>query len=182
MSPFAWHPADLSFKLALAPHSWFDPLLEWYTPAGDFSRGTYFSLARWRNAGSAGGYVATQNWKGEFRECEFPLEELEALEKTLKAISISLGSSVFAFDGSPGLIRVYHGSGNNWIDLRYDSIEQPEWEPVFGLSSTRPANGSFHRHRLRCTTCSASQSQRNLLYRYAPTKRDSIACVTRKLW
>ena len=182
MSPFAWHPADLSFKLALAPHSWFDPLLEWYTPAGDFSRGTYFSLARWRNAGSAGGYVATQNWKGEFRECEFPLEELEALEKTLKAISIPLGSSVFAFDGSPGLIRVYHGSGNNWIDLRYDSIEQPEWEPVFALSSTRPANGSFHRHRLRCTTCSASQSQRNLLYRYAPTKRDSIACVTRKLW
>ena len=133
MSPFAWHPADLSFKLALAPHSWFDPLLEWYTPAGDFSRGTYFSLARWRNAGSAGGYVATQNWKGEFRECEFPLEELEALEKTLKAISISLGSCVFAFDGSPGLIRVYHGSGNNWIDLRYDSIEQPEWEPLLAF-------------------------------------------------
>jgi hypothetical protein len=62
-----------------------------------------------------------------------------------QAISIPLGSSVFAFDGSPGLIRVYHGSGNNWIDLRYDSIEQPEWEPVFGLSSTRLANGSFHR-------------------------------------
>ena len=71
--------------------------------------------------------------KGEFRECEFPLEELEALEKTLKAISISLGSSVFAFDGSPGLIRVYHGSGNNWIDLRYDSIEQPEWEPLLAF-------------------------------------------------
>ena len=82
MSRFPWHPVDLSLKLALAPHSWFDPLLEWYTPAGDFSRGTYFGLARWRNAGSAGGYVATQNWKGEFRECEFPLEELEALEKT----------------------------------------------------------------------------------------------------
>ena len=79
-SPFPWHPVDLSLKLALAPHSWFDPLLEWYTPAGDFSRGTYFGLARWRNAGSAGGYVATQNWKGEFRECEFPLEELDVRE------------------------------------------------------------------------------------------------------
>ena len=131
-SPFPWHPVDLSLKLALAPHSWFDPLLEWYTPAGDFSRGTYFGLARWRNAGSAGGYVATQNWKGEFRECEFPLEELE-FEKTLKAISISLGSSVFAFDGSPGLIRVYHGSGNNWIDLRYDSIERAGMGAAFGF-------------------------------------------------
>jgi hypothetical protein len=77
--------------------------------------------------------VATQNWKGEFRECEFPLEELEALEKTLKAISIPLGSSVFAFDGSPGLIRVYHGSGNNWIDLRYDSIEQAGMGTAFGF-------------------------------------------------
>ncbi len=102
MSPFPWHPVDLFLKLALAPHSWFDALLEWYTRPGDFSRGTYFGLARWGNAGSAGGYLATQNWKGEFRECEFPLEELEALEKTLKAISISLGSSVFAFDGASG--------------------------------------------------------------------------------
>ena len=102
MSPFPWHPVDLFLKLALAPHSWFDALLEWYTRPGDFSRGTYFGLARWGNAGSAGGYLATQNWKGEFRECEFPLEELEALEKTLKAISISLGSSVFAFDGTSG--------------------------------------------------------------------------------
>jgi hypothetical protein len=180
MSPFAWHPADLSFKLALAPHSWFDPLLEWYTPAGDFSRGTFLV---WRAGGTLAARAAT--WPRRIGKANF--ESANSRSRNWKrsrrqAISIPLGSSVFAFDGSPGLIRVYHGSGNNWIDLRYDSIEQPEWEPVFGLSSTRPANGSFHRHRLRCMTCSASQSQRNLLYRYALTKRDSIACVTRKLW
>ena len=54
---------------------------------------------------------------------DFPLEELETLEKTLKAISIPLGSSVFAFHGFARVDRVYHGSGNNWTDLRYDSIE-----------------------------------------------------------
>jgi hypothetical protein len=71
------------------------------------------------------------DFHGEFRECEFPLEELEALEKTLKAISISLGSSVGAFDGSEGLIRVYHTDG--WIDLFYRSIGQPQWDPLWEL-------------------------------------------------
>ena len=59
----------------------------------DLSHGTYFGLARWRNAGDRCGYLATQDFHGEFRECEFPLEELETLEKTLKAISIPLGSA-----------------------------------------------------------------------------------------
>ena len=46
MNPFPWHPVELGLKLALAPHAWFDPLLEWYTPPSDFSHGTYFGLAR----------------------------------------------------------------------------------------------------------------------------------------
>src|SRR5882724_6819777 len=79
MNPFPWHPVDLGLKLALAPHAWFDPLLEWYTPPSDFSHGTYFGLARWGHAGDRRGYLATQDFHGEFRECEFPLEELEAL-------------------------------------------------------------------------------------------------------
>ena len=97
MNPFPWHPVDLGLKLALAPYAWFDPVLEWYTPPSDFSHGTYFGLARWGHAGDRCGYLATQDFHGEFRECEFPLEELEALEKTLKAISIPLGSSARRF-------------------------------------------------------------------------------------
>ena len=85
------------------------PVLEWYTPPSDFSHGTYFGLARCGNKGDRCGYLATQDFHGEFRECEFPLEELEALEKTLNAISIPLGSSVGAFDAGCGLIRIYHG-------------------------------------------------------------------------
>jgi hypothetical protein len=85
MNPFPWHPVDLGLKLALAPHAWFDPVLEWYTPPSDFSHGTYFGLARCGNKGDRCGYLATQDFHGEFRECEFPLEELEALEKTLNA-------------------------------------------------------------------------------------------------
>ena len=50
--------------------------------------------------------VATQDFRGEFRECEFPLEELEALEKILKAVPIPLGSSVGPFDGGSGLIPI----------------------------------------------------------------------------
>ena len=85
MNPFPWHPVDLGLKLALARHSWFDPVLEWCTPPSDFSHGTYFGLARRGDAGDRCGYLATQDFHGEFRECEFPLEELEELEKTLKA-------------------------------------------------------------------------------------------------
>ena len=59
-----------------------------------------------------------------------PLEELEALEKTLKAISIPLGSSVGAFDGGSGLIRVYHGiylsvPGGNSQEV--ELCETPGW-------------------------------------------------------
>jgi hypothetical protein len=48
---------------------------------------------------------------------------LEALEKTLKAISISLGSSLGAFDGAERLIRVYH-AGQGWIDFFFRNTEQ----------------------------------------------------------
>ena len=67
MNLFPWHPVDLGLKLALAPHAWFDPVLEWYTPPSDFSHGTYFSLARWGDADERCGYVATQDFHGEFR-------------------------------------------------------------------------------------------------------------------
>jgi hypothetical protein len=132
MNLFPWHPVGLGLKLALAPPSWFDPVLEWYTPPSDFSHGTYFGLARWGNARDRCGYLATQDFHGEFRECEFPLEELEALEKTLKAISIPLGLSVGAFDGGSGLIRVYHGR-EGWIDFFYSNIEQPQWNPLWAF-------------------------------------------------
>jgi hypothetical protein len=116
-------------KLALAPHAWFDPVLEWYTPPSDFSHGTYFGLARCGNKGDRCGYLATQDFHGEFRECEFPLDELEALEKTLNAISIPLGSSVGAFDAGCGLIRIYHGR-ESWIDFFCRHIEQPQWDAL----------------------------------------------------
>jgi hypothetical protein len=57
---------------------------------------------------------------------------LEALEKTLKAISIPLGSSVGAFDGGSGLIRVYHGR-EGWIDFFHRNIEQPQWDPLLAF-------------------------------------------------
>ena len=59
----------------------------------------------WRAGGTLAIDAATlppKDFHGEFRECEFPPEELEALEKTLKAISIPLGSSLGAFDGGFG--------------------------------------------------------------------------------
>ena len=130
MNPFPWHPVDLGLKLALAPYAWFDPVLEWYTPPSDFSHGTYFGLARWGDADKRCGYVATQDFRGGFRECEFALEELEALEGTLKAISIPPGSSVGAFDEGSGLIRIYHGH-EGLIDFFYRDIEQPQWDPLF---------------------------------------------------
>jgi hypothetical protein len=76
--------------------------------------------------------LAIQDFHGEFRECEFPLEELEALEKTLKAISIPLGSSVGAFDGGSGPIRIYHGR-EGWTDFFYRNIEQPQWVPLLAF-------------------------------------------------
>ena len=109
MSPFPWHPVDLSLWLALAPHAWFEPLIEWYTPPSDFSHGTYFGLARLGEASDRCGYLAVQDFHGNFQECEFPLEELEALEKTLKSISIEQRSGVGIFDRDSGLIRVYQG-------------------------------------------------------------------------
>jgi hypothetical protein len=57
---------------------------------------------------------------------------LEALEKILKAISIPLGSSVGAFDGRSGLIRIYHGR-EGWIDFFYRNIEQPQWDPLLAF-------------------------------------------------
>ena len=96
-----------------------------------FSHGTYFGLARWGDAGERCGYVAIQDY-GEFRECEIPLEELKALEKPLKAISIPLGSSVCALDGGSGLIRIYHGH-EGWIDFFYRNIEQPQWDPLLAF-------------------------------------------------
>ena len=129
MNPFPWHPVDLGLKLALAPHAWFDPILEWYTFPSDFSHGTYFGLARTGDAGDRCGYLATQDFHGEFRECEFPLEELEALEKTLNAISIPLGSSVGAFDGGSGLIRIYHGR-EGWIDFFIETPSSRSENPL----------------------------------------------------
>ncbi len=46
--------------------------------------GYYFGLARWENRC---GYVASQGIGAEFRECEFPLEELEALRNRKTAIN-----------------------------------------------------------------------------------------------
>ena len=70
-----------------------------------------------------------------------------ALEKTLKAISIPLSSSVGAFDGSEGLIRVYHTDG--WIDLFYRDIEQPQWDPLLAFIH-ETTERSCRPRRLRC--------------------------------
>jgi hypothetical protein len=51
------------------------------------------------------------------------------LQKTLKAISIPLGSNVAGFDGGSGLIRIYHGR-EGWIDFFYSNIEQSQWNPL----------------------------------------------------
>src|SRR5258705_11249994 len=48
------------------------------------------------------------------------------------AISIPLGSSVGAFDGGSGLIRIYHGR-EGWIDFSYRNIEQPQWVPLLAF-------------------------------------------------
>ena len=70
-----------------------------------------------------------------------------ALEKTLKAISIPLSSSVGAFDGSEGLIPVYHTDG--WIDLFYRNIEQPQWDPLLAFIH-ETTERSCRPRRLRC--------------------------------
>ena len=59
---------------------------------------------------------------------EFPIEELFALKQILGRISIPLGSSLGAFDGFEGLIRVYHVDG--WLDFFWRNIEQPQWDPL----------------------------------------------------
>jgi hypothetical protein len=102
-----------------------------YAPS-DFSHGTYFGLARREDAGDRCGYLAVQDFHGEFRECELPLEELEELEKTLKAISIPLGSSVGAPDGGSELIRIYRGH-EGWTDFFYRSIDQPQWDSLLAF-------------------------------------------------
>jgi hypothetical protein len=58
--------------------------------------------------------------------------KLAALEKTLKAISIPVGSSVGGFDGGSGLIRVYHGR-EGWIDFFYSNIGRPQWNPLWAF-------------------------------------------------
>ena len=84
------------------------------------------------DAGDRCGYLATQDIHGEFRECEFPLEELEELEKTLKAISLPLRSSVGTPDRGSGLIRIYNGH-EGWIDFFYRSIDQPQWDSLLAF-------------------------------------------------
>ena len=98
--------------------------------------GYYFGLGSWVNLRSGDypdqrgrGYIAHLERGGEFREREFPIEQLWALKKTLRAISIPLGSSLAAIDGSDGLIRVYHSCGG-WIDFFWSGVQQPEWKPL----------------------------------------------------
>jgi hypothetical protein len=94
--------------------------------------GYYFGLGSWDSQERRRGYIATLDSHEGFRECEFAIEELWALQKTLKAISIPLGSSVGVFDGGSGLIRVYHGR-EGWIDFFYSNIEQPQWNPLWAF-------------------------------------------------
>jgi hypothetical protein len=64
--------------------------------------GYYFGLGSWDSQERRRGYITTLDSHEEFRECEFAIEDW-ALQKTLKAISIPLGSSVGASHGGSGL-------------------------------------------------------------------------------
>jgi hypothetical protein len=77
-----------------------------------------------------------------------------ALEKTLKAISIPLSSSVGAFDGGSGLIRIYHGR-EGWIDFFYRNIEQPQWDPLLAFIH-ETTERSCRPRRLRCRGTSST--------------------------
>jgi hypothetical protein len=74
----------------------------------------------WGHAGDRCGYLATQDFHGEFRECEFPLEELEALEKTLKKRAFTLQTHDLA-DCWPQLPKYFDGTpprlGNSVLTL-----------------------------------------------------------------
>ena len=122
-------------------------------PPSDLSHGTYFGLARRGDAGDRCGYLAVQDFHGEFRECEFPLEELEELEKTLKAISLPLRSSVGTPDRGSGLIRIYNGH-EGWTDFFYRSMSNRNGIR-FWLSSTKRPNGFCRPLRLRCSRISS---------------------------
>ena len=142
----------------MAPHAWFEPVLEWYTPPSDLSHGTYFGLARRGDAGDRCGYLAVQDFHGEFRECEFPLEELEELEKTLKVISLPLRSSLGTPDRGSGLIRIYTvtKAGSTFstaVSTNRNGIR-------FWLSSTKRPNGFCRPLRLRCSRISSMIRQR----------------------
>ena len=113
---------------------------------------------RWEDAGDRCGYLAVQDFHGEFRECELPLEEIEEPEKTLKAISIPLGSSVGAPDGGSGLIRIYHGH-EGWIDF-FIAISSSRNRIRFRLSSTKRPNGFCRPRRLRRSRTSSMICQR----------------------
>ena len=73
--------------------------------------------------------IAIQEFHSGFRECEFAIEELWALQKRLDGISIQLGARVAAFDGFEGLIRVYHPC-EGWVDFFWRNIQQPQWDPL----------------------------------------------------
>jgi hypothetical protein len=95
-----------------------------------------------------------------------------ALEKTLKAISIPLGSSVGAFDGGSGLIRIYHG-GKAGSTSSFETPSSRSGNRYLNLSGRLP-NGSCHRRRQPPgPTCSATQNRRSLPCRAARTRNCS---------
>ena len=99
MQPFPWRAPEVESKFTLHLHFSFYPLIEECRPTrgGVSFSGYYFLLGRWvslRNSDSPEGrrgYIAHLE-REEFREREFPIEELSALWKTLSAISIPLGN------------------------------------------------------------------------------------------
>ncbi len=141
----------------MASYAWFDSVLEWYTPPSDFATAP---ISAWDAGGTPRkGYVSTQDFHEGFREREFPIEELWALEKTLKVISIPLGSSVGAFHGGSGLTRIYHVR-EGWIDFFYRNIEQPQWNPLLEFTNGRKMGSNrsalsktpFKRPQIRTST------------------------------
>jgi hypothetical protein len=91
----------------------------------------------------------------DIRECTFPASELGTLKAEIRAVSIQLFSTRSAVDGGEKLIRVYHGDG--YIDIRQETIEQPQWRQLRRFS--RPdseavlataGEPSFARPRIVC--------------------------------
>jgi hypothetical protein len=98
MNPFPWRAPELEIKLALHPRSWFSPVIEQCRPPCVRQllphTGYYFGLGSWDSQEGRRGYIASLEFHSGFREREFPIEDLWELEKTLSAISISLGASL----------------------------------------------------------------------------------------